>query len=68
MLKAPTLLVNGLNMYYDVYGIGEPLILLQGSVGEIELFDEALPLLAEGRQVVAIDLQPHGPTPTSTTR
>ncbi len=60
MLKAPTLLVNGLNMCYEVHGIGEPLILLHDGVGAIEMFGEVLPLLAEGRQVVAIDLQTYG--------
>jgi pimeloyl-ACP methyl ester carboxylesterase len=39
--------VNGLNFYYEVHGEGEPLI---------------LPLLAEGRQVIGVDLQAHGRT------
>jgi pimeloyl-ACP methyl ester carboxylesterase len=47
-------------MYYEVHGIGEPLILLHGSAGTIEMFGEVLLLLAEGRQVVAIDLQAYG--------
>jgi hypothetical protein len=55
-------LVNGLSMYYEVYGIGEPLILLHGSAGAIEMFGEVLLLLAEGRQVAAIDLQAYGRT------
>ena len=54
--------VNGLSMYYEVHGSGETLILLHGGVGAIEMFGEVLPLLAEGRQVVAIDLQVHGRT------
>ena len=49
-------------MCYEVHDIGEPLILLQGGVGAIEMFDEALSPLAEGRQVGAIDLQTHGRT------
>jgi hypothetical protein len=44
--------VNGLEMYYEVHGTGEPLILLHGGVGAIEMFGEVLPLLAEGRQVI----------------
>src|SRR5215207_2962445 len=51
--------VNGLNMYYEVHGSGEPLILLHGGVGAIEMFGEVLPLLAEDRWVVAADLQAH---------
>ena len=54
--------VNGLEMYYEVHGTGQPLILLHGGVGAIEMFGEVLPLLAEGRQVIAADLQAHGRT------
>jgi alpha/beta hydrolase fold len=54
--------VNGLEMYYEINGEGEPLILLHGGVGAIEMFGEVLPLLAEGRRVIAVDLQAHGRT------
>jgi pimeloyl-ACP methyl ester carboxylesterase len=54
--------VNGLEMYYEIHGTGRPLILLHGGVGAIEMFGEVLPLLAEGRRVVAVDLQAHGRT------
>ncbi len=54
--------VNGINLYYEVYGTGEPLILLHGGVGAIEMFGEVLPMLAQGRQVIAVDLQAHGRT------
>jgi pimeloyl-ACP methyl ester carboxylesterase len=42
--------VNGLEMYYQIHGTGQPLILLHGGGGAIEMFGEVLPLLAEGRQ------------------
>jgi pimeloyl-ACP methyl ester carboxylesterase len=61
-LKGSYAEVNGLNMYYGVHGSGEPLILLHGGVGAIEMFGEVLPLLADGRRVVAADLQAHGRT------
>jgi pimeloyl-ACP methyl ester carboxylesterase len=54
--------VNGLDLYYEIHGAGEPLILLHGGVGAIEMFGEVLPLLAEGRQIIAVDLQAHGRT------
>jgi pimeloyl-ACP methyl ester carboxylesterase len=54
--------VNGIKIYYEVHGEGQPLILLHGGLGVIEMFGEVLPLLAEGRQVVAVDLQAHGRT------
>src|SRR5262249_14153148 len=55
--------VNGISYYYEVHGNGEPLLLLHGGLGSIEMFGPVLPMLAEGRQVIAVDLQGHGRTP-----
>jgi pimeloyl-ACP methyl ester carboxylesterase len=54
--------VNGLQMYYEVHGEGEPLVLLHGGLGGIVEFSQLLPLLAESRQVIAVELQGHGHT------
>jgi pimeloyl-ACP methyl ester carboxylesterase len=54
--------VNGIRMYYEIHGAGRPLVLLHGGVGAIEMFGEVLPRLAEGREVVAVELQAHGRT------
>ena len=54
--------VNGLNLYYEMHGSGEPLILLHGGLGSTAMFGEVLPLLAKTRQVIAVDLQGHGRT------
>jgi pimeloyl-ACP methyl ester carboxylesterase len=54
--------VNGLKMYYEIHGVGEPLILLHGGLGSSEMFGEVLPLLSNTRQVIAVDLQTHGRT------
>ncbi|MCL5995889.1 MAG: alpha/beta hydrolase [Chloroflexi bacterium] len=54
--------VNGLNLYYEIHGSGKPLVLLHGGVGAVEMFGEVLPMLAQGRQVIAVDLQAHGRT------
>src|SRR3712207_6117008 len=62
MNKGDHAAVNGLEMYYEIHGEGEPLILLHGGVGAIEMFGEVMPLLAEGRKVIAVDLQAHGRT------
>jgi pimeloyl-ACP methyl ester carboxylesterase len=54
--------VNGLKLYYEIHGTGEPLILLHGGLGASEMFAAILPALASGRQVIAADLQAHGRT------
>lgn len=54
--------VNGLKMYYEVHGVGRPLILLHGGFGSTEMFADVLPALSEGRRVIAADLQAHGRT------
>ena len=57
--------VNGVNYYYAVYGTGEPLLLLHGGLGQIEMFGPNLTRLAQSRQVIGVDLQGHGRTPLS---
>jgi len=55
--------VNGLQMYYEVHGSGQPLVLLHGSLSAIGTsFGKVLPLLAQTRQVIAAELQAHGHT------
>jgi len=54
--------VNGLQLYYEIHGAGEPLVLLHGGFGLTSMFSEILPRLAEKRQVIAVDLQGHGRT------
>ncbi len=54
--------VNGLKMYYEIHGAGEPLILLHGGLGATEMFGEILPVLSKTRRVIAVDLQAHGRT------
>lgn len=54
--------VNGLKMYYEVQGTGEPLILLHGGLGSTAMFADILPSLARNRQVIAVDLEAHGRT------
>jgi hypothetical protein len=55
--------VNGVNYYYAVYGTGEPLLLLHGGLGQIEMFGPNLTKLAQNRQVIGVDMQGHGRTP-----
>ena len=53
---------NGLAYYYEVRGEGEPLLLLHGGLGSIEMFGPVLALLAERREVIGVDLHGHGRT------
>lgn len=55
--------INGLDMYYEIYGEGEPLVLLHGAYMSIPSNWQALiPTLSETRQVIAVELQGHGRT------
>jgi pimeloyl-ACP methyl ester carboxylesterase len=54
--------VNGIKYYYAIYGSGEPLLLLHGGLGQIEMFGPNLARLAQNRQVIGVDLHGHGRT------
>ncbi len=55
--------VNGLQMYYEIYGHGKPLVLLHGGGSTIQTsFGRIIPLLARHRQIIAVELQAHGRT------
>lgn len=55
--------VNGLKMYYEVYGKGKPIVLLHGSFMSIPLnWSHIIPLLAKDRKVIVAEMQGHGRT------
>jgi len=54
--------VNGLSMYYEIYGEGRPLILLHGAYHTIDTLGPILPGLAAARRVIAPEQQGHGHT------
>ena len=55
--------VGPLEMYYEVHGAGEPLVLLHGGFTTIELsFEKLLPTLAQKHRVIALEQQAHGRT------
>jgi pimeloyl-ACP methyl ester carboxylesterase len=55
--------VNGVHMYYESYGAGDPLVLLHGGMLSIDLnFGGLIPTLALGRRVIGVELQGHGRT------
>nr|MBA3489187.1 alpha/beta hydrolase [Longispora sp. (in: high G+C Gram-positive bacteria)] len=47
--------VNGLNLYFETYGTGKPLILLHGGLGSGEMFGPVLPELAKRHRVITVD-------------
>ncbi|WP_221390227.1 alpha/beta fold hydrolase [Dyadobacter sp. NIV53] len=54
--------VNGLQLYYEIHGSGQiPLVLLHGGGSTIDTtFGQILPLLANHRKIIAVELQAHG--------
>jgi pimeloyl-ACP methyl ester carboxylesterase len=54
--------VNGIKLYHEIYGQGEPLVLIHGgltTIGEVEGWVQPL---AKTRQVIAVEMQGHGHT------
>src|SRR5687768_2580989 len=49
--------VNGLRMYYEVSGSGEPLIVLHGAYMNIPSMGAIIPRLAQTHKVYALELQ-----------
>jgi pimeloyl-ACP methyl ester carboxylesterase len=55
--------VNGLEMYYEIYGQGQSLVLIHGGGSTIQTtFGRIIPALAKHRQIIAVELQAHGRT------
>ena len=55
--------VGDLQMYHEVYGEGNPLVLLHGAFSAIGTsFGKLIPGLAEKRQVIGLEMQAHGRT------
>jgi pimeloyl-ACP methyl ester carboxylesterase len=58
--------VNGIKVYYEVYGKGKPIVLLHGAFYTIEMnWAQLIPELSKTRKVIAIEFQGHGHTPFS---
>lgn len=55
--------VNGLKLYYEIHGEGQPLVLLHGSYMTIDLnWSQVIPELAKNHKVIALEMQGHGHT------
>ena len=54
--------VNGMQMYYEVSGAGDPLVVLHGAYMNIPTMGAIIPQLAKTHKVYAVELQGHGRT------
>ena len=55
--------VNGMKMYYEIYGQGKPLVVIHGGGSTIQTsFGKSIPLLSKTRKLIAVELQAHGRT------
>jgi pimeloyl-ACP methyl ester carboxylesterase len=55
-----TVALNGIKLYYETYGTGEPLLLLHGNGQSISAFNGQIPELAKHYQVIAVDTRAQG--------
>jgi len=53
-------MVNGIRLYYEVYGTGVPLMLLHGNGGSINAFEKQIPFFSKYFKVIAIDSRLQG--------
>ncbi len=52
--------INGIKMYYEIYGTGDPLLLLHGNGGAIDNFKNQIPYFASKYMVIAVDSRAQG--------
>jgi pimeloyl-ACP methyl ester carboxylesterase len=52
--------VNDIQMYYAVYGEGEPVLLIHGGLGNADVWGYQVPPLAAGHKVIVADSRGHG--------
>jgi pimeloyl-ACP methyl ester carboxylesterase len=58
--------VNGIKVYYEIYGEGKSLVLLHGAFYTIDMnWGELIPELSKTRKIIAIEMQGHGHSPFS---
>lgn len=58
--------VNGSKVYYEVYGTGDPIVLLHGAYMTISgNWNELIPILSKTRKVISLEMDGHGHTPLS---
>lgn len=59
-VEGETVNLNGVDIYYEVYGEGDPLLLLHGGLGNGTYWANQIPVFAESYQVIVMDSRGHG--------
>ncbi len=52
--------IRGFNMYYEIYGQGEPLLLIHGNTASISSLSNQIPYFAESYKVIVADSRAQG--------
>ena len=52
--------INGIDLYYETHGSGEPLLLIHGGLGNSAYWSKQLPMFAERFKVIVLDSRGHG--------
>src|SRR5215469_6372077 len=52
--------VNGIRMWYAVFGSGEPVVLLHGGLANANYWGNQVPLLSRQHEVIVMDSRGHG--------
>jgi len=51
----PAARINDIDMYYEVHGEGEPLVLIAGLGSGVSLFARSIPIFSKDCEVIAFD-------------
>ena len=57
-----------MNLYYETYGNGPPLLLLHGALESISSYSAIIPILAKKFKVIALDTRGHGKSTVDSTK
>jgi pimeloyl-ACP methyl ester carboxylesterase len=60
--------INGIRLYYEVYGSGEPLLLMHGNNESIAAFDKQIPEFSKSYMVIALDTRGQGNSTSDSTK
>lgn len=58
--QGQTVPINGIEMYFETAGEGDPLVLLHGGTQSARMWDPFFEQLSPGRRWIAVDLRGHG--------